>query len=117
MLNSIELPPSKEIAVKFMQVATGLALLDEAATVPFIARYRKEATGGLDDVQLRLREERLCYLRELETRCQTIFESISALGKLTDGLKASILCSKDKNHTGEFIFALQTQTPHQRDDR
>lgn len=50
MLNSIELPLSKEIAVKFMQVATGLALLDEAATVPIIARYRKEATGGLDDV-------------------------------------------------------------------
>ena len=85
-----------------MQVATGLALLDEAATVPFIARYRKEATGGLDDVQLRLREERLCYLRELETRRQTILESISALCKLTDGLKASILCSKDKNHSGNL---------------
>ena len=65
-----------EIAAKPSQVAAAIALLDEGATVPFIARYRKEATGGLDDVQLRALEERLTYLRELEARRQAILDSI-----------------------------------------
>ena len=93
---SIESRLSKEIAAKPQQVAAAVALLDEGATVPFIARYRKEATGGLDDIQLRLLEERLRYLRELETRRAAILESIDAQGKMTDALKAAINASEDK---------------------
>ena len=72
------------------QVAAAVALLDEGATVPFIARYRKEATGNLDDTQLRNLEERLFYLRELEERRTTILASIHEQGKLTDELRAAI---------------------------
>ena len=68
MLPSIEQRLALELVAKPAQVAAAIALLDEGATVPFIARYRKEATGGLDDTQLRLLEERLRYLRELEDR-------------------------------------------------
>ncbi len=96
MLASIESRLSKEIAAKPQQVAAAVALLDEGATVPFIARYRKEATGGLDDIQLRLLEERLRYLRELETRRAAILDSINAQGKMTDALKAAIDASEDK---------------------
>ena len=67
-----------------------MRLLDEGATVPFIARYRKEATGGLDDVQLRELEERLGYLRELEDRRAAVLARISEQGKLTDELAAAI---------------------------
>ncbi|MEN9379292.1 MAG: hypothetical protein RJB15_970 [Pseudomonadota bacterium] len=66
MLPSIEQRLAQELSAKPNQVAAAIALLDEGATVPFIARYRKEATGGLDDAQLRLLDERLAYLRELE---------------------------------------------------
>ena len=96
MLASIESRLSKEIAARPAQVASAIALLDEGATVPFIARYRKEATGGLDDIQLRLLEERLHYLRELEERRTTILESIQLQGKLTDALAISIHASEDK---------------------
>ena len=75
-----------EIGAKAQQVIAAVALLDEGATVPFIARYRKEATGGLDDTQLRALEERLGYLRELEARRKTVLDSIAAQGKLTDEL-------------------------------
>ncbi len=68
MLPSIEHRLAAEIAAKPAQGAAAIALLDEGATVPFISRYRKEATGGLDDAQLRLLEDRLRYLRELEDR-------------------------------------------------
>jgi uncharacterized protein len=67
-----------------------VALLNEGATVPFIARYRKEITGNLDDTQLRNLEERLLYLRELEDRRATIFASIEEQGKLTDALRAAV---------------------------
>ena len=66
-------------------------MLDEDATVPFIARYRKEATGGLDDTQLRLLEERLRYLRELESRREAVLASIEEQGKMTPQLKDAIL--------------------------
>jgi protein Tex len=79
-----------EIAAKPGQVAAAIGLLDEGATVPFIARYRKEVTGGLDDGQLRQLAERLAYLRELEARRQTILASIREQGKLTDELEAGI---------------------------
>jgi protein Tex len=96
MLASIEQRLAQELAAKPIQVAAAVALLDEGATVPFIARYRKEATGGLDDIQLRLLEERLRYLRELEDRRAAILESIEEQGKLTDELKKSINAAEDK---------------------
>src|SRR5690606_11681890 len=72
-------------------VKAAVELLDGGATVPFIARYRKEATGGLDDTQLRLLQERLVYLRELEDRRATILASIEEQGKRDDALRARIL--------------------------
>src|ERR1700758_2408853 len=79
-----------ELAVRDNQVAAAVDLLDGGATVPFIARYRKEATGTLDDAQLRTLDERLRYLRELEERRAAILASIGEQGKLTDELKAQI---------------------------
>ena len=96
MLPSIESRLSKELAAKPQQVAAAVALLDEGATVPFIARYRKEVTGGLDDIQLRLLEERLRYLRELEDRRAAILENIESQGKLNEALAASINAAEDK---------------------
>src|SRR6266702_3648563 len=81
---------AQELGVREAQVTAAAALLDEGATVPFIARYRKEATGGLDDAQLRTLEERLGYLRELEERRTAILKSIGEQGKLTTQLQASI---------------------------
>ena len=79
-----------EILAKPEQVNAAVELLDGGATVPFIARYRKEATGGLDDTQLRTLEERLTYLRDLAARRETVLDSIRAQGKLTDELAAKI---------------------------
>jgi uncharacterized protein len=81
---------AEELAAHASQVQAAVALLDEGATVPFIARYRKEATGGLDDAQLRLLEERLGYLRELEERRATILRSIDEQGQLGDTLREQI---------------------------
>lgn len=85
-----------EIGAKAEQVAAAVALLDGGATVPFIARYRKEATGGLDDTQLRTLEVRLTYLRELEERRAAILASIDEQGKLTDELRAQIEVADSK---------------------
>ena len=82
-----------ELGVRERQVAAAVELLDSGATVPFIARYRKEATGALDDTQLRALEERLRYLRELEERRAAIHESIRAQGKLDAELEARILAA------------------------
>ncbi|MBQ9601267.1 MAG: RNA-binding transcriptional accessory protein, partial [Neisseriaceae bacterium] len=79
-----------ELAVKEQQIHAAIQLLDDGATVPFIARYRKEVTGGLDDTQLRLLSERLHYLRELEERKNTVLKSIEEQGKLTPELQAAI---------------------------
>lgn len=79
-----------ELAAKPQQINAAITLLDEGATVPFIARYRKEVTGGLDDTQLRLLSERLSYLRELIERKQTILKSIDEQGKLSPELAAQI---------------------------
>jgi uncharacterized protein len=81
---------ASEINAKAPQVSAAVALLDEGSTVPFIARYRKEATGGLDDTQLRTLEERLGYLRELDARRKTVMESIESQGKMTDELARKI---------------------------
>jgi len=85
-----------ELGVGVAQVAAAVALLGEGATVPFIARYRKEKTGGLDDTQLRKLEERLGYLRELEDRRATVLKSIEEQGKLTPELARSIAAAETK---------------------
>ena len=85
-----------ELSVQPRQVAAAVQLLDEGSTVPFIARYRKEVTGNLDDTQLRQLEERLLYLRELEDRRATILSSIDEQGKLTDELRAAIDAADSK---------------------
>jgi protein Tex len=85
-----------EIRAQTAQVTAAIALLDEGSTVPFIARYRKEATGGLDDTQLRNLAERLTYLRELEARRATIAGSITEQGKMTDALAGSIARASTK---------------------
>ncbi|TAM61569.1 MAG: RNA-binding transcriptional accessory protein [Rhodanobacter sp.] len=93
---SIEQRIAQDIAAKPAQVRAAVDLLDGGATVPFIARYRKEATGGLDDTQLRLLEERLHYLRELEDRRAAILASIEEQGKLTEALKGDLLGADTK---------------------
>ncbi|MBP0580339.1 RNA-binding transcriptional accessory protein [Labrys sp. LIt4] len=85
-----------EINAKPQQVTAAITLLDEGATVPFVARYRKEVTGGLDDTQLRDLAERLAYLRELEARRETILTSIHEQGKLDDDLAAKIAAAATK---------------------
>jgi uncharacterized protein len=87
---------AEEIGCIPNQVAAAVGLLDEGASVPFIARYRKEATGGLDDTQLRTLDERLVYLRELEERRATILVSIGEQGKLSDALAARIDAAETK---------------------
>lgn len=85
-----------ELAVQTSQVSAAVKLLDEGSTVPFIARYRKEVTQGLDDIQLRTLEQRLTYLRELEDRRQVILKSIDEQGKLSDDLKRNITDADSK---------------------
>ena len=87
---------AEEIGAQTAQALAAIALLDEGASVPFIARYRKEVTGGLDDTQLRNLETRLSYLRELEERRATVLASIEEQGKLTPGLRADIEAADSK---------------------
>ena len=95
-MQSIEQRIAHDIAAKTEQVRAAVDLLDGGATVPFIARYRKEVTGGLDDTQLRLLEERLRYLRELEERRAAILASVEEQGKLSEALKADLLAADTK---------------------
>ncbi|MFW5823857.1 MAG: Tex family protein [Marinobacter sp.] len=95
---------AEELGVREQQVNATIALLDEGATVPFIARYRKEVTGALDDSQLRTLEERLRYLRELEDRRDTILRSIDEQGKLTDELRAAIDAADTKNRLEDLYL-------------
>jgi len=95
------LPPiaeriARQLAATSQQVEAAIGLLDEGATVPFIARYRKEVTGGLDDAQLRTLEERLGYLRELEERRGAVLKSIDEQGKLDAALQAQVLAAETK---------------------
>ncbi|TAN63970.1 MAG: RNA-binding transcriptional accessory protein, partial [Magnetospirillum sp.] len=87
---------AQELSVRDAQVASAVQMLDEGSTVPFIARYRKEATGGLDDTQLRNLEDRLGYLRELEDRRVAIVKSIDEQGKLTPELAGQIAGADSK---------------------
>ncbi|MFD7876637.1 Tex family protein, partial [Streptomyces sp. NPDC059766] len=95
-VGSIEGRIAEELGVRERQVKAAVELLDGGATVPFVARYRKEATEMLDDAQLRTIEERLRYLRELEERRTAILESVREQGKLTDELQAQILAAETK---------------------
>jgi uncharacterized protein len=104
MLPSIEQRLAIELAATPAQVAAAIALLGEGATVPFIARYRKEATGGLDDIQLRLLEERLRYLRELEARRTAVITSIEEQGKMTPELLDAIIHAEDKTRLEDLYL-------------
>ena len=95
-LDRINARIAAELNVQLAQVAAAVDLLNEGATVPFIARYRKEKTGGLDDTQLRRLEERLGYLSELEDRRVTVLKSITDQGKLTPELQRSIEAAQSK---------------------
>ncbi|WP_019676881.1 Tex family protein [Arsukibacterium perlucidum] len=95
---------ASEIAARPEQVAAAIALLDEGATVPFIARYRKEATGALDDTQLRLLDQRLNYLRELEERRQVILKTIAEQGKLSAELELDILAADNKTRLEDLYL-------------
>ncbi len=94
---------AEELGVREQQIEATVTLLDGGATVPFVARYRKEITGGLDDAQLRTLEERLNYLRELEARRTAILDSIREQGKLDAALEAAILAA-DSNGRLEDIY-------------
>jgi uncharacterized protein len=103
-LPTIERRIAAVLDVPVAKVEAAILLLDEGATVPFISRYRKEATGGLDDTQLRLLEERLSYLRELEERRASVLATIEAQGKLTPELRASIDAAEDKSRLEDLYL-------------
>ena len=101
---SIEHRLAEELNATQRQVVAAIALLDEGATVPFIARYRKEVTGGLDDTQLRTLEDRLGYLRELESRRAAILESVNSQGAMTDVLREQILTADTKQRLEDLYL-------------
>jgi protein Tex len=104
LLASIQARIAAELAVKEQQVQAAVDLLDGGATVPFIARYRKEVTGSLDDAQLRTLEERLRYLRELEERRNVILESVREQGKLDATLEAAIMAADSKGRLEDIYL-------------
>src|SRR4051794_34921053 len=95
---------AQELGVREQQVEATVALLDGGATVPFVARYRKEITGALDDAQLRTLEERLNYLRELEERRSAILNSVREQGKLDAALEAAILAADSKGRLEDIYL-------------
>ncbi len=100
----IALTLSQDIKATHSQVQAAVDLLDNGATVPFIARYRKEVTGGLDDSQLRLLQERLVYLRDMEARRATVIESIESQGKLTEELKSALMQAETKQRIEDLYL-------------
>ncbi|MEN3159119.1 Tex family protein [Alkalimonas sp. NCh-2] len=104
MTLKLEQQIAAEISARPEQVLATIQLLDDGATVPFIARYRKEATGGLDDTQLRTLEQRLSYLRELEERRQLILKTISEQGKLSAELQQEILAADNKTRLEDLYL-------------
>jgi uncharacterized protein len=104
MLPPIEQRIAEELGVRPRQVAAAVGLLDEGATVPFISRYRKEATGGLDDTQMRHLEERVGYLRELEERRGAVIASIAEQGKLTPELHEAIAAAETKQRLEDLYL-------------
>ncbi|EAS62572.1 RNA-binding transcriptional accessory protein [Photobacterium angustum] len=104
MSNSINQLIASELNVRNEQINAAVTLLDDGNTVPFIARYRKEVTGGLDDTQLRNLESRLGYLRELDDRRQVILKSITEQGKLTPALEAEIKTADSKTRLEDLYL-------------
>ncbi|MCY0964960.1 Tex family protein [Parathalassolituus penaei] len=104
LLEAIGQRLAQELNIRPQQVAAAVALLDEGATVPFIARYRKEVTGSLDDTQLRTLDERLRYLREMEDRRASILKSIEEQGKLSAELKREILLADNKTRLEDLYL-------------
>jgi uncharacterized protein len=103
------LPPiahriASELSIRINQATDAIALLDDGASVPFIARYRKEATGGLDDTQLRSLEERLGYLRELEARRAVILASVDEQGKMTPALREQFEAAQTKQRLEDLYL-------------
>ena len=107
--DSIAAQIASELGVKAWQVKAAVELLDGGATVPFIARYRKEATGTLDDTQLRELDERLRYLRELEDRRRAVLEAIAAQGKLTAELEAAVLAAETKSRLEDIYLPFKSK--------
>lgn len=103
-MNSIYTRIAQELNADIKQVQAAVGLLDEGATVPFVARYRKEVTGGLDDTQLRNLEERLNYLREMESRREAIIKSIDEQGKLTPALDAQLRSADTKTQLEDLYL-------------
>ncbi|TXH83318.1 MAG: RNA-binding transcriptional accessory protein, partial [Rhizobium sp.] len=103
-IRSLAATIAAEINSRSDQAKAAIELLDEGATVPFIARYRKEVTGGLDDTQLRTLSERLVYLRELEARRAAIIESITGQGKMTDELMAKVATVATKSELEDLYL-------------
>src|SRR5271163_1125151 len=95
---------AKTLNVPLKGLIAVIELLDEGGTVPFIARYRKEATGNLDEVQIRAIEEKLAYFRELEDRRETILRTIAEQGKLTDDLRARIEATLEKSELEDLYL-------------
>ncbi|OQW95159.1 MAG: RNA-binding transcriptional accessory protein, partial [Beggiatoa sp. IS2] len=95
---------AQELAAAESQIIVTIRLLDEGSTVPFIARYRKEATGGLDDTQLRTLEERLRYLRELEERREVVLNSIRDQNKMTPELEVAIQAADNKTRLEDLYL-------------
>src|SRR5579862_1765897 len=93
-----------QLSVPLKSLVAVITLLDEGGTVPFIARYRKEVTGNLDEVQIRAIEEKLAYFRELEDRRDTVLRTIQEQGKLTDDLRQRILATFDKSELEDLYL-------------
>ncbi|HBR47024.1 MAG TPA: RNA-binding transcriptional accessory protein, partial [Afipia sp.] len=104
MAKTISQQIADELGVREAQVEATIKLLDEGSTVPFIARYRKEVTGALDDAQLRTLDERLTYLREMEARRTTILNSIREQGKLDAALEAAIMAADSKGRLEDIYL-------------
>ena len=103
-LPTIEQRIAQELGAREAQITAAIGLLDEGSTVPFISRYRKEATGGLDDTQMRNLAERLGYLRELEERRLSVISSIDEQGKMTDALKQLLLLADSKTRLEDLYL-------------
>ncbi len=106
---SVNVRIAEELSVGENQVAAAVRLLDEGSTVPFIARYRKEVTGSLDDSQLRILDERLRYLRELDERRAAVLKSIEEQGKLTDDLRIALESAETKSRVEDIYLPFKTK--------
>lgn len=102
---------AKEIAVRPNQIEAAIKLIDEGASVPFIARYRKEVTQGLDDAQLRQLDTRLAYLRDLFERRDKVIESLKEQDKLSDDLLARVNAAETKNALEEIYAPYRPKRP------